>query len=151
MRNRARDTTPRAPVGVVDPPMDRLPRIAQSVWIWAQSQPLLELARSAEADWSPEELVKMHQERLNDRASLGDLPLVVIARTAGGFADGMSIPADVLERNRHAFQADLTALSRKGRLIYAPDAGHNVHVEDPGLVVRSIQELVASIRARHSR
>ena len=92
----------------------------------------------------------MHQDRLRDRATLGDLPLIVLARTAGGFSDGMSIPADVLERNRRAFQADLAALSRSGRLVFAARSGHNIHLEDPDLVVRSIQELVTTIRSRPS-
>ena len=119
MLNRARELPRRAPAGAIEAPLDRLPPAALALWTWAQSEPLLELARSAEADWSPEELVRMHQDRLRDRASLGDLPLIVLARTAGGFSDGMSIPADVLERNRRAFQADLAALSRSGRLVFA--------------------------------
>jgi pimeloyl-ACP methyl ester carboxylesterase len=150
MLNRARETAGRTPAGAIASPLDRLPAAALTLWSWAQSQPLLELARSAEADWSPEELVRMHQDRLRDRASLGDLPLIVLARTAGGFSDGMSIPADVLERNRRAFQADLAALSRAGRLVFAARSGHNIHVEDPDLVVRSILELVTTVRARPS-
>ena len=29
--------------------------------------------------WSPEELARMHEERIGHRATLGDLPLVVLA------------------------------------------------------------------------
>jgi len=32
-------------------------------------------------DWSPEEVTRMHTERLRDRATLGDLPLIVLSRT----------------------------------------------------------------------
>jgi pimeloyl-ACP methyl ester carboxylesterase len=130
----------------LEPPLDRLPVDAQAVWRWAEGQPLLRLAQQAELEWSPEELARMHQERLRNRTSLGQLPLIVLARTRGGYPDGMSISADDLEKERKALQADLARLSRKGELIYARDSGHNIHLEDPRLVIRSIRAVVNQSR-----
>jgi pimeloyl-ACP methyl ester carboxylesterase len=90
----------------------------------------------------------MHNERLANRASLGDLPLIVISRTHGGYPDGMSIPADSLESERKALQKDLALLSSAGRLVVAPASGHNIHLEDPDLVIRSIREIVEEARRR---
>jgi pimeloyl-ACP methyl ester carboxylesterase len=134
----------------LEAPLDRLPGDAQAVWRWAAAQPLLELAQGAELDWSPEEFLRMHKERLKNRATLGDLPLVVLARTHGGYPDGMSISADVLEKERKDLQLDLARLSRKGKLVFATNSGHNIHLEDPELVVRTIREVVQQNREQHS-
>lgn len=132
----------------VEPPLDRLPTSAQRIWRWANTQPLLEMAQQAELDWSPEELALMHESRLKDRAALGDMPLIVLARTRGGYPDGMSVSAEALERERKELQSDLAHLSRRGKLVYAVNSGHNIHLEDPGLVIRSIREVVEMARAR---
>jgi pimeloyl-ACP methyl ester carboxylesterase len=144
-----RTSTP--PSQVLEPPLDRLPPNAKQVWLWASAQPLLGLAQDAELDWSPEELARLHDQRLRNRASLGDLPLVVLARTHGGYADGMSISAEDLERERRDLQGDLARLSRKGKLIFAERSGHNIHLEDPDLVIRSVREVVYRARAPRSR
>jgi pimeloyl-ACP methyl ester carboxylesterase len=130
----------------LDAPLDRLPAAAQAVWRWAQALPTLPVVWAAETDWSPEELARFHAERLTNRATLGDLPLVVLARTRGGFESGMRISADSLERERVALQKDLAALSRQGRLIVASHAGHNVHIEEPKLVVDAVTEVVRRAR-----
>jgi pimeloyl-ACP methyl ester carboxylesterase len=141
------DSAPRPVAGPLEPPLDRLPAAAQSLWRWADAQPITPLVQQAETDWSPEELAGMHENRLANRATLGDLPLAVLARTDGGYARGMSIPADSLEKERRHFQADLAGLSRRGTLTYAPHSGHNIHLEDPDLVVRSIHSVVTAARA----
>ncbi len=145
--NAARER-PRIDAGPLDAPLNRLPADAQAVWRWAEGQPMLRIAQSQETDWSPEELARMHAERASNRATLGDPPLVVLARTSGGYASGMNISADSLERERRALQADLAALSTRGRVIYAEHSGHNIHVEDPALVVRAIRTVVEQSRER---
>jgi pimeloyl-ACP methyl ester carboxylesterase len=91
----------------------------------------------------------MHKERMKNRATLGNLPLLVLARTSGGYADGMNISAAALEVERKALQADLARLSRNGKVVYAPNSGHNIHLEDPELVIRSIREVVDQSRKHH--
>lgn len=115
------------------PPLDRLSLEAQRLWKWAVAQPLYRMAWAAEMDWSPEELAVMHAERQTNRASLGSMCLVVLARTR-------TTPADSLERERQALMADLATLSTRGRLEYAQASGHNIHIEEPGLVLRAIRE-----------
>ncbi len=131
----------------LDAPLDRMPAGAQDVWRWAEAQPLIELAQQAETDWSPEELLLMHDARLPERASLGDLPLIVLARTHGGYDDGMAISADSLERERRNLAADLARLSHRGTLVFAARSGHNIHLEAPDLVVGSIHQVVVQARS----
>jgi pimeloyl-ACP methyl ester carboxylesterase len=132
-------------------PLDRLPADLQSVWRAAQAQPLYRMAWAAEMDWSPEELARMHAQRLTNRRSLGNTPLIVLARTAGEYEKGLAISADSLERERRYYAADLAALSRDGQLVFAKASGHNIHIEDPGLVVSAIARVVERARTGGSR
>jgi len=96
------------------------------------------LSREAEMDWSPEEVTRMHTERLRDRATLGDLPLILLSRTVDS--------TDAMAAERAALQRDLAALSRHGRQITATRSGHNIHLEDPALVVGAIRDVVTDVR-----
>ena len=127
--------------GALEAPLDRLPAAAQLIWRWAQSLPIGRMGQRAELDWSPEELARFHQERIGHRATLGRIPLIVLARTEGGYPSGMQISADSLERERRALQSDLAALSSNGQLRYAAHSGHNIHLEDPDFVVAAIREV----------
>jgi pimeloyl-ACP methyl ester carboxylesterase len=132
-RPASRDTTP------LEPPLDRLPRSQQDVWRLASADSVYRLTWAAEMDWSPEELQRMHVERERDRATLGDLPLVVISRAQGS-------PDDSLAAERAARQRDLVALSHRGTHVVATHAGHNIHIEEPPLVVRAIRDIVGRVR-----
>ena len=145
-----RDSASRG-VEALDSELERLPPNARSVWLWAAARPVYRASSAAEMNWSPEELARMHEDRLSDRVSLGDLPLVVLARSAGDYPDGMQISADSLEHERLALQADLARLSRKGRLVVARHAGHNIHLDDPALVITSVRQVVDTVRAEWRR
>jgi hypothetical protein len=92
-------------------------------------------------DWSPEELQRMHTERLRDRATLGNLPLVVISRAAEDRSDSLATEHAALQR-------DLLTLSHHTRRVVAVRGGHNVHLEEPELVVDNVRMLVLGVRAR---
>ena len=132
-------------------PLDRLPADAQRRWRAAQAQPLYRMSWAAEMDWSPEELALLHDERITSRRSLGNIPLIVLARTSGEYEDGLAISADSLERERRYYAADLAALSSGGQLIFAKASGHNIHIEEPDLVVRAITRVVQRVRASGSK
>ncbi len=139
------------PPQALPPPFDRLPADAQRIWRMAQGQPLYRMAWAAEMDWSPEELARMHHQRLSNRQSLGNMPLIVLARTSGEYEKGLGISADSLESERRSYEADLAALSSDGRLVFANASGHNIHIEDPALVIRSIRSVVQRARVNKSR
>jgi pimeloyl-ACP methyl ester carboxylesterase len=126
------------PDGPLEAPLDTLPDAAQAIWRWAMRQPSLPIATSAELDWSPEEFVAFHEERLKNRATLGSLPLAVLSRTRGGFSPTRDMTPAQLEEERTRLQADLAALSTSGAVTVAPNAGHNIHLEDPPWVAAAI-------------
>ena len=125
----------------LEAPLDRLSRADQDTWRLASADSVYRLSWAAEMDWSPEELQRMHAERARDRATLGDVPLVVISRAP-------ETPADSLSKERAALQRDLVALSHRGAHVVARRAGHNVHLEEPDLVVEAVRSLARGVRQR---
>jgi pimeloyl-ACP methyl ester carboxylesterase len=84
--------------------------------------------------------------------SLGDLPLVVLSH-------GQPIPMpglapEVNQANEQLWQelqAELTALSSRGRLVVAEGSGHYIQLERPELVIDAIGEVVAAGRTSQDR
>ena len=129
-----------------DPPLDRLPESAQTIIRWAASQLDLRTSQSAEIDWSPEEWARMYACRQSVNATLGDLPPIVLARTTSNYRTGMRKTPESLEPERRDLQADLAKLSRKGTITFTKNAGHNLHVEGPELVIQAVQQMVWMVR-----
>jgi pimeloyl-ACP methyl ester carboxylesterase len=63
-------------------------------------------------------------------SSLGDLPLIVLAAGETG------------QEARTQLQRELAALSTNSKLIVAGDSGHNMHADQPQLVIDAVKELV---------
>jgi pimeloyl-ACP methyl ester carboxylesterase len=132
----------------LEPPLDRMPEVARRVWQWAAAQSIYRAVQPLEMEWAGEVAERMVRSRRQMAASLGNMPLIVLARTRGDYATGMRIGADSLERLRRAQQADLARLSTRGELRFAPNAGHNIHLEDPEFVARAILDVVARARGQ---
>lgn len=78
---------------------------------------------------------------------LGDKPLVILTHSPKWRMDP-KLPVDVglkLEQVSQQLQADLKQLSTKSSLHQAEHAGHNVHVEEPALVVRGIRQALEAV------
>ncbi|MGC4091750.1 MAG: alpha/beta hydrolase [Polyangiaceae bacterium] len=82
--------------------------------------------------------------------SLGKVPLVVL--TSG---NPMPSPPGVgaeleqqLEAARRSMQSELPRLSSNSVHVVVADAGHNIHVDQPDVVVAAINEVVDSVRQR---
>jgi pimeloyl-ACP methyl ester carboxylesterase len=75
-------------------------------------------------------------------------PLVVLTR-------GVSEPAGpdgrVFDEEHRTDHAAICALSRNGRQVIATKSGHHVQLDEPDLVVTSIQEVIAAIRKAEPR
>jgi hypothetical protein len=73
------------------------------------------------------------------------LQIVVLAREKEGFDEGHDLPAAELERQRRQEQADLAALSSRGKLSFV-SAGHEIEVEAPDIVIETIEQMVKEWR-----
>lgn len=132
----------------LEPPFDRLSSEMQRYQLWAQAQPAFRQAVGDEMDWSPEELQKMYENRGRSEYLLGDMPLIVLTRGEGGYADLPGVTAAELESERLKLQADLAGLSSNSVQIIDKKSGHNIHLEDPGTVIEAIRRVVNAVRQR---
>jgi hypothetical protein len=83
-------------------------------------------------------------------ASLGEMPLVVLSQGAAEMPTGPGISAADVEGFWVAYQemqAELAALSIRGKQIVAEGCSHHIHIERPELVVDAIREVVEAARA----
>jgi pimeloyl-ACP methyl ester carboxylesterase len=82
--------------------------------------------------------------------TLGDLPLIVLSR--GHFDPetmGAGISAEVADHYEKVWQelqVELTALSSQGKRIVAEGSGHDIHLDQPELVVSAIQDIVETAK-----
>ncbi len=83
-------------------------------------------------------------------SSLGDMPLVVLTRGLTQMSTGPGVSAEDIEGYRMAedeMQAELAALSTRGKRIIAENCGQHIHVDQPQLVIDAIREVVEAVRA----
>jgi hypothetical protein len=74
------------------------------------------------------------------------MPLVVLAHGIP-FADPFpGWPSDKMEGIMFALQQDLAHLVPEARLITATATGHNIHQDQPELVIDAIRQVVAAVR-----
>jgi pimeloyl-ACP methyl ester carboxylesterase len=126
-----------------DPPRDKLPLEARQMRTWALGQ--LGHVAAGVNPVENEEIAALRAARDKTPYGLGDLPLVVITR---GLADEGGAEAAALEEEHRKDQASMAAMSRRGRQVIAEDSGHHVQIEQPGLVIRAIEEIVGGLRRR---
>jgi len=100
---------------------------------------LLQTQAAAIDETTKEGLARSADDAALARSTLGAIPLVVIAASAS-LAD---IP------NWPTAQRELAALSTQGRLVVAQQSGHAVQLEQPGIVIDGISQVVSKVRAEH--
>jgi len=118
-----------------EPPRDKLPLDAQRMRAWALAQ-IGHIAAGVNP-FEHEELASLRAERAKSRYLLGDMPLIVLAR-------GISEDERSLEDDHRRDCEAKAAMSRKGKLVIAKHSGHHVQLDEPELVIKSIQEVVTA-------
>jgi pimeloyl-ACP methyl ester carboxylesterase len=97
-------------------------------------------------DYLADELQQMYIARQRNPVPLGDRPLIVLAAAKPGNPPPGTTPefAKQLGDEKDEQKADLAKLSRNAKLVRDSSSGHNIHLDNPDLVVRSIEEVVAA-------
>jgi len=127
----------------IDPLFKKFPDNIQHMQLWAQSQPQFIKAVQGEMDWSPEDVANIYAHKGEADYMLGDMPLIVLTRGKGGF-DGRPDSLQ-LEKERLQAQEALTHLSSNSKHIIDRNSGHNIHVEDPAIVIDAIKEVYTAV------
>jgi len=128
-----------ASAGANAPPRNKLPPPAQQMRTWALGR--LGHVAAAVNSFEHEELAELRARAQGDYP-LDDLPLVVITR---GLPDEEGPDAPRLEAEHRSDQSAMAAMSRRGRQIIASRSGHHVPLDEPALVIATIQEVATSI------
>ena len=133
----------------ITPPYDQLPPPAQAWDLWARTRP--PRAAMGEDFW-PEELQQLYEDTRKHPYPLGDIPLIVL-----GSAKETAPPPDRtpeewkrLNEEKREQRIAQAALSRNGKVLFDERSGHSIQLDNPGLVVRAIRDVVEAAR-KHSR
>ena len=127
----------------IEPPFDKLPPDAQRARLWAAVQPK---SFAESDDYLAEISAKAYAELQRNAHPLGDIPLIVLARTRSDYPPEV---AAMLIAEHNAQQAKFATLSRKGTEIIVPNSGHHIQLDAPDAVVDAIRRLVD--RAQRNR
>ena len=125
----------------IQPPYDRLPAYAQRVRLWALRQP----KNYADGDdYMAEISARMYKEDERQTNPLGSIPIVVLTRDARKTNDYQGPQAASLVKEHEEQQARMSKLSSRGEQIIVPNAGHQIELEAPEIVVAAIHELAVN-------
>lgn len=87
---------------------------------------------------------QVRQARAN--APLRPMPLVVLAHGIPFAAPSPGWPSDKMEGIMTALQEDLAKLVPNAHYVIATKSGHNIHQDQPELVIAAIREVVEAVR-----
>jgi pimeloyl-ACP methyl ester carboxylesterase len=128
----------------IEPPYTKLPPRLQELRLWAMSLP-----ESNVSDYDPfqaEELVILFADRLRREYPLGDKPVVILRRKA---ESGLTKEEDVKrDQERIENTQSLLLLSRNSQLVVAEKSGHEIHLDQPELVINAIRAVVEAVKNR---
>jgi len=124
-----------------DPPRDKLPVQARQMRTWALGQ--VKHVAAAQNPFENEELSALRAGRAATAYPLGDLPLVVLTR---GIPENTGPDSRAQEAEHRQGHEAIAALSRQGKLIVATHSGHHVQLDEPELVIATVQQVLAAIR-----
>jgi pimeloyl-ACP methyl ester carboxylesterase len=124
-----------------EPPRNKLPADAQRMRTWALGQ--LGHVAAAVNPFENEELAGLLTERSKSQYPLGDMPLIVLAR---GVYERDGPDAKALEQEHRREMELVAAMSRNGKLVIADHSGHHVQLDEPQLVIKAIQDVLAAVR-----
>jgi pimeloyl-ACP methyl ester carboxylesterase len=131
----------------VEAPFDKLPERSQRMRLWAKSQPNYNPARSSELfDFFPEELDSLYSEREKSKNPLGAMPLIVMTSTVSEYGSADEQTKKRLSEDRKRLQSDLLMLSSNSKQIVTEKSGHHIQLDEPGLVIDAIQQVVKASR-----
>lgn len=109
------------------------------------------LASRTTPDSNPEKIdPKATAAQIKGVRGLGDKPLVILTHSAG-FKIDPSLPDENLKQIEAVWteiQADYKNLSTRSVLLQSKSGGHNLHVEDPELVIAGIRTALDQVKAQ---
>lgn len=94
------------------------------------------------------QLMESSTQQINNQELLKDLPIVVLSHRVNMFSDLSDKEAEQAEKIWQELQAELANLSSKSKLLIAQNSGHNVHIDQPQLVMDAIQQVIDAAQSK---
>ncbi|HKE59210.1 MAG TPA: alpha/beta hydrolase [Pyrinomonadaceae bacterium] len=132
---------PKAVAEANDPPRDKLPKDAQRMRSWALGQ--IGHVAAAVNPFENEELAGLLAEGARTTQPLIEMPLIVLTR---GISEKEGPEGEAFAAEHRREHAALASKSRKGRLVVATRSGHHIQLDEPELVVKSINEVLSAVK-----
>lgn len=126
------------PFTTLEPPFNKLPDSIQKLRLWALNQ--FKYYAANDNNFILEEKARMIQEREKQPYMFRDLPLIVLTATKSEM--------NPEEDERRLNQASMTKLSRNSKQIIAKESSHEIHIEQPELVVDAIRQVVEAVNKK---
>jgi pimeloyl-ACP methyl ester carboxylesterase len=135
----------------IESPFDKLPPDAQRLRLWCQVEGKLPPS-SAQAE--VDSLSQLRAAHARGDKLFGEKPLLIISRASGGYRPIRGIISEEqvvqLEQERVEHNADLLHLSRNSKAVIATKSGHDVHIDQPEVVIQAIEDVSAAVNL-HTR
>ena len=122
-------------------PFDKLPLKFQQARIWAQRQPKVLLADNG-IYWA-EEFATMYADSLY---SLGNKPVYVLSSGKDAFSKETDSTMKAIWLEKLMQKEKMASLSSNSKHIITTKSGHEIHLEEPGLVITAIKEVIKAVR-----
>lgn len=94
------------------------------------------------------QLMERSAQQVSNQELLHDLPLVVLSHGVNMFSNLSDKEAEQAEKIWQELQAELTNLSSKSKWLIAQNSGHNVHIDQPQLVIDAIQQVIDAAQSK---
>jgi hypothetical protein len=96
------------------------------------------------------DLSRLHQMRVATSHPLGDIPLAVLTGETFDAVEAPGMRPEQARQDHLRLQDDLAQLSANSRHVMVSSSGHEIYLNQPQIVVRSISAVVNAAR-QHAR
>jgi len=126
-------------------PFDRLPKKFQDQRIWAMRQPKVLIADNG-AYWA-EEFAALYAD---SSYSLGNKPLYVLSSGKDAFSRNADTAMKAIWMEKLEQKEKMANLSANSKHIITTKSSHEIHLDEPELVINAIREVINAVRTGKS-
>jgi pimeloyl-ACP methyl ester carboxylesterase len=124
-----------------EPPFDKLPLRFQQLRIWAMRQPKVLLADNG-SYWA-EEFAAMYADSMY---SLGNKPVFVLSSGKDAFSNDFDTTMKAIWFEKLVQKEKMSNLSSNNKHIITTKSRHEIHLDEPELVINAIKEVMIAVR-----
>jgi pimeloyl-ACP methyl ester carboxylesterase len=128
-----------------EPPFDKLPLKFQQQRIWAMRQPKILIADNG-SYWA-EEFAAMYVDSLY---SLGNKPVYILSSGRDAFSKNTDSTMKAFWFEKLVQKEKMSKLSTNSKHIITTKSGHEIHLEEPELVINAIKEVINAVKKGES-